>query len=37
MNLEIAILATKDGDAAGLVKAVSEVASAHLLAAPFND
>lgn len=34
MDLEIAIVAAKDGDAAGLVKAMDESGSAHLMSAP---
>ena len=34
MDLEIAILEAKDGDAAGLVKVMNDAGSAHLLAAP---
>ncbi len=34
MDLEIAILSAKDGDAAGLVKAMNEGGSAALLSAP---
>ena len=34
MDLEIAIVAAKDGDAAGLVKAMAESGSAHLESCP---
>ncbi|MEO6091988.1 MAG: antibiotic biosynthesis monooxygenase family protein [Novosphingobium sp.] len=34
MDLEIAILEAKDGDAAGLVRAMNDAGSAHLLSAP---